>query len=102
MSQVLLLLQSSDRIAHDICDALPLCGGGRLDAAGAPELALVLRQWRALAPGREFRCFVAGGELVGDARWPSSEATRVGVILRLRDMVAELSVCAGLQWPGPP
>jgi hypothetical protein len=63
-------LQSSDRIANDICDALPQCSGGQGDAATAPELTLVLRQWRTLTPGREFRCFVVGGELAGVGRLP--------------------------------
>ena len=77
-SQVLLLLQSSDRIAHDICDALPECGGGSAAISDAPELTLVLRQWRALASGREFRCFVAGGELAGDAVRPREDVLGLG------------------------
>lgn len=69
-SQVLLLLQSSDRVAHDICDALPACSGAFTDGTSARSAlrpTLVLRQWRALTPGREFRCFVARGELAGAA-----------------------------------
>jgi len=69
-AQVLLLLQSSDRIAHDICEALPACCGfpctDEPAVQPAPRPTLVLRQWRALTPGREFRCFVAKGELAGD------------------------------------
>lgn len=74
--QVLLLLKASDRVAHDICHALEGC-------IGAPEaplkFTLALRKWHALRPGREFRCFVRGHDLVGrplacivviDASWP--------------------------------
>ena len=87
--QVLLLLQSSDRIAHDISEAHPACcrvhtgdgGGGSEASAGAGAapsanggpsnggagvpLTLALRQWRRLTPGREFRCFVAKKDLIG-------------------------------------
>lgn len=67
---MLLLLQSSDRIAHDICDALPACFGascteGPTAQPPVPQPMLVLRQWRVLTPGREFRCFVAKSELAG-------------------------------------
>ena len=131
-AQVLLLLQSSDRIAHDICHAFDGCatltamppavtssadlytasqqqspadaaaqphdrqqdmaatagsdaaaapatlpsagmvtGGHRSGQNGAaapvtrPQHVLVLRAWRDLRPGREFRCFVRGREVVG-------------------------------------
>jgi D123 len=132
-AQVLLLLQSSDRIAHDICHAfdgcasssatppavtssanphaaplqpspadaaahpqhrqqgvaaaadgdataaapatLPVAGAmaeerrsGQNEAAAPvtrPQHVLALRAWRDLRPGREFRCFVRGREVVG-------------------------------------
>jgi D123 len=132
-AQVLLLLQSSDRIAHDICHAFDGCSnlsatppavtasadlhaataqqspadaaaqlqGRQQDMAVAddrdatatanatlpqagvmteehrsgqngaaapvtrPQHVLVLRAWRDLRPGREFRCFVRGREIVG-------------------------------------
>ncbi|EFN57174.1 hypothetical protein CHLNCDRAFT_21599, partial [Chlorella variabilis] len=88
--EVLLLLRSSDRVAHDICHALQQAAGGAADggadggaeagpsggaaasaAAGggaavpAVQHCLALRRWHDLQPGREFRCFVRGGELVG-------------------------------------
>jgi D123 len=131
-AQVLLLLQSSDRIAHDICHAFDGCAfppgtqplvsatanvasathlpaaaaaqppdrqqeaataadsgvgatpatllpasdtvaehhPGQHDAAAAPAMrpqhVLVLRAWRDLRPGREFRCFVRGREVIGE------------------------------------
>jgi hypothetical protein len=63
--EVLLLLRASDRAAHDLCAALPDAAA----AAGVPTPAmqhvLALRRWHDLQPGREFRCFVAAGRLVG-------------------------------------
>lgn len=61
--QVLLLLKSSDRIAHDICHAYDACAG----AARQPPMrhVLALRKWIALKSDREFRCFVWGQDLVG-------------------------------------
>uniref|UniRef100_A0A1D1ZYL0 Cell division cycle protein 123-like protein n=2 Tax=Auxenochlorella protothecoides TaxID=3075 RepID=A0A1D1ZYL0_AUXPR len=52
--EVLLLLRASDRVAHDVAAA----------PADCPH-AIVLRRWRALDPGREFRAFVVGGRLAG-------------------------------------
>lgn len=60
--QVLLLLKSSDRIAHDICNAFDGC----LEKPAQPVAhTLALRKWVALKPEREFRCFVRGYDLVG-------------------------------------
>lgn len=113
--QVLLLLQSSDRIAHDICHAFDSCiaapdatpwaptagsaagpdaaapaaapqqvpeaaeqhrngqqgaaaaaASGISGASALPQHVLVLRTWRELRPGREFRCFVRSREIVGE------------------------------------
>ena len=60
--QVLLLLKSSDRVAHDICHAFDGC-----DAApsSAVQHTLALRKWIALRPERELRCFVRQHELIG-------------------------------------
>ncbi|KAL4425346.1 hypothetical protein ABPG75_009362 [Micractinium tetrahymenae] len=78
--EVLLLLRSSDRVAHDICAALPeaaaaaalapaasATSGSTAAAAAPPEVqhCLALRRWHDLQPGREFRCFVRGHALVG-------------------------------------
>ena len=80
--QVMLLLKSSDRVAHDVGAALAECDDTAA-AAAAPAAAagstppppssgiprdahvLALRKWYDLKPGREFRCFVRGHELVG-------------------------------------
>lgn len=66
--EVLLLLRSSDRVAHDITaaaqEAAPAAGGG---GGGAPPVqhCLALRRWYDLQPGREFRCFVRAHALAG-------------------------------------
>lgn len=63
---MLLLLKSSDRVAHDICHAFDAC-------AAPPEApvrhALALRKWIALKPERELRCFVRRCDLIGAFPW---------------------------------
>lgn len=59
--EVLLLLKSSDRAAHDI-DVLQQLSAG-CDAARV-EPALVLRRWFPLHHDREFRCFVRDHRLL--------------------------------------
>lgn len=73
--EVLLLMQSSDRIAHDVCRAYESCSSSSSRQQGAtgliatngsrPALTMVLRQWQTILPGREFRCFVHSSEVVG-------------------------------------
>lgn len=75
--QVLLLMQSSDRIVHDVCHAYDFCGSSSdmqsqavcpiATLGSRPPLTLVLRQWHTILPGREFRCFVHRNQVVG---WP--------------------------------
>ena len=60
--QVLLLLKSSDRVAHDICHAFDSC---EAPPSGPVQHALALRKWVALRPERELRCFVRQRELIG-------------------------------------
>ena len=60
--QVLLLLKSSDRVAHDICHAFDGC---KAPPSGPVQHALALRKWVALRPERELRCFVRQRELIG-------------------------------------
>ena len=50
---VLLLLKSSDRIAHDLSEA-------HTDATDAFSYTLALRRWCNLRPSSEFRCFCSG------------------------------------------
>lgn len=67
---------ATDRDAAAAADAmLPQAGvmteqhrSGQDEAAAPvtrPQHVLVLRKWRDLRPGREFRCFVRGREVVG-------------------------------------
>ena len=60
--QVVLLLKSSDRIAHDLCHAFDGCASRR---ERPPCACLALRKFYDLRPGREFRCFMRNHELVG-------------------------------------
>lgn len=56
--EVLLLLRSSDRVAHDICAALPdaaAAATGLAEAAGGSarvQHCLALRRWHDLQPGK--------------------------------------------------
>ena len=82
--EIVLLLKSSDRVAHDICHAAE--GDLGISSAAPSEGAageapgssssggqaggrhvLALRRWHDLRPEREFRCFVKGHELVGES-----------------------------------
>ena len=81
-TDVITLLQSSDHIAHDLCDARRAClldapGASGADAAApaaAPAAAhdawrghswvLVMRRWSNLRTSNEFRCFSVGGHLI--------------------------------------
>ena len=60
--EVLLLLKSSDRVAHDICNAFDSCGGQPQQDV---PYTLVLKKYYDLKPEREFRCFVQGHDLIG-------------------------------------
>lgn len=59
---VLLLLKSSDRVAHDLCDARRLCS--EAPPEDEHKWVLVLRKWSNLRPSGEFRCFRSGGQLL--------------------------------------
>jgi len=65
LSQLYLLLKSSDFVAHDL--SMPFSGcedkEDQVDSI-AVSYSLVLRKWVDVNPGTEFRCWVAGGELV--------------------------------------
>jgi hypothetical protein len=63
--QVVLLLKSSDRIAHDICHAFDGCNR---EPEHPVAFTLALRKWIPLKLEREFRCFVKGHDLIGKPR----------------------------------
>ena len=60
--EVLLLLKSSDRIAHDICNAFDGC---KDNTPQDVKHVLVLKKHYDLKPEREFRCFIRNHDLVG-------------------------------------
>jgi len=64
-AEVLLLLKSSDAVAHDLCYAYSHCCDESADAARDTPPQLVLKRWFALEPAMEFRCFARGSRLVG-------------------------------------
>ncbi len=62
---VLLLLQSSDRVSHDLCEARRACAPDH-GAWDEHSWVLALRAWREMEPSHEFRCFRGGdGRLLG-------------------------------------
>ena len=61
--EVLLLLKSSDRIAHDICNAFDGCKENLQEEV---RYVLVLKKHYDLKPEREFRCFIKGHDLIGE------------------------------------
>ncbi|KAF9167518.1 hypothetical protein DFQ26_004290 [Actinomortierella ambigua] len=70
VSDIFLLLKSSDFIVHDMGHAYEDCSDEHAGAGSGvrtrPEnLYLVLRKWFDLSPSMEFRCFVVNNELVG-------------------------------------
>jgi hypothetical protein len=62
-----MLLKSSDFVSHDLDPALVFEGSADDGAADGPpyELELVLRKWYPMDKGREMRCFVRQGMLIG-------------------------------------
>ncbi|KAL5517345.1 hypothetical protein EMCRGX_G002879 [Ephydatia muelleri] len=61
-SEVLLLLKSSDFVAHDLSRVFKYCTS---EVTPAFQYMLCLRQWRDIHPSGEFRCFVRHGRIVG-------------------------------------
>lgn len=61
-SEVLLLLKSSDFVAHDLSRVFEYCTS---EVTPAFQYMLCLRQWRNIDPSGEFRCFVHRDEIIG-------------------------------------
>ncbi|XP_067915650.1 translation initiation factor eIF2 assembly protein isoform X1 [Heterodontus francisci] len=66
LSDIFLLLKSSDFIAHDLTQPFLHCTDDSPDPKVDPQL--VLRKWCELIPGGEFRCFVKENKLIGIAQ----------------------------------
>jgi len=62
-AEVLLLLKSSENIAHDLERAFENCSDNTLSRP--PEFVLVLRKYYQMKPSMEFRCFVRNNQLIG-------------------------------------
>ena len=55
LSQLYLLLKSSDFIAHDLTQPFRDCDDAGTDTVESVEYSLVIRQWNDINPGTEFR-----------------------------------------------
>ena len=64
LSQIYLLLKSSEFLSHDLLDPFHGCDDSDASASQV-EYVLVLRKWKEINPGFEYRCFVKNKELVG-------------------------------------
>jgi len=64
LSQLYLLLKSSDFIAHDLSMPFSSCEDRDQVDSVTVSYSLVLRKWVEVNPGTEFRCWVAGGKIV--------------------------------------
>ena len=76
--EVMLLLKSSDRACHDLSgDAFDPSAPAGASASGRREACapvIVLKKYFDILPGREFRCFVYDGGLVGAERGARTRA----------------------------
>lgn len=63
-NEICLLLKSSDFITHDLCSAYEGCEDSVSPSCADNQFELVLRRWKEVSPGMEFRCFVKQRKLV--------------------------------------
>ncbi|XP_074657921.1 translation initiation factor eIF2 assembly protein-like [Tubulanus polymorphus] len=67
LGDILLLLKSSDFVAHDLTVPFERCtdiGEDLNDDRTAARYELVLRKWTTIAQSSEFRCFVKNGKII--------------------------------------
>jgi len=64
LSQVYLLLKSSDHISHDLTMPFDDCED-KNESSLQISYSLVLRKWLDINPSTEWRCFVKNGDLIG-------------------------------------
>jgi len=64
LSQVYLLLKSSDFVAHDLTQPFNDCDDNNEQSDIDLGYSLVLRQWIDINPGTEFRCWVSEDEII--------------------------------------
>ncbi len=66
LSDVYILLRSSDFISHDLNEPFDKCDDqGESQSQAEIKYHLVLREWIAINPSMEFRCFVLKNKLIG-------------------------------------
>ena len=64
LSQLYLLLKSSDFIAHDLSMPFINCADSNEEDKENVSYSLVMRKWVDVNPGTEIRCWVANGQLI--------------------------------------
>jgi len=64
LSQLYLLLKSSDFLAHDLSMPFSSCEDVKPEDNGNIVYSLVIRKWVDVHPGTEFRCWVSGSRVV--------------------------------------
>lgn len=65
LSEIFLLLKSSDKVVHDLTEAYKQCTDYSAESVPELEYSLVLRKWENINPSMEFRCFVGRNEVIG-------------------------------------
>ncbi|CAF4139937.1 unnamed protein product [Adineta steineri] len=65
LADIFLLLKSSDFITHDLCEPFKFCYDDDQSLLSTIKYVLVLREWSALQPSKEFRCFVKNNRIIG-------------------------------------
>ncbi|CAF3839508.1 unnamed protein product [Rotaria magnacalcarata] len=64
LADIFLLLKSSDFITHDLCEPFKFCYDLADDYLSTIQYVLVLREWSALQPSKEFRCFIKNNQII--------------------------------------
>lgn len=64
LSDVYILLKSSDFVSHDLNEALGEFSVDQVAASGF-KYCLVVKEWISINPSMEFRCFVRNNKLIG-------------------------------------
>lgn len=65
LSEIFLLLKSSDKIVHDLTEAFERCTDYTAESVPEFDFNLVLRKWKNINPSMEFRCFIGRNEVIG-------------------------------------
>ena len=82
---IILLLKSSEFIAHDLTMAFADVEGGAEISASFRAFELILRNWITVNPSNEFRCFVRDKQLLGACALNVGTMTTDGAGISQRD-----------------